>query len=118
MGLRVLPSEDFCRSGPVEAHPVLSRWQLLTSARKDPLGAVITPSKDKALCDLILSGLILMAKELIRRLSQFSHIWNKMERILAGRWSQAQISLTIFRRFLWVPELAPLPTLACQTGPR
>lgn len=59
-----------------------------------------------------------MAKELIRRLSQFSPIWNKMERILAGRWSQVQISLTFFRRFLCVLELAPLPTLACQTGPR
>lgn len=62
VGLRVLPSEVFCKAGPVWV-PVLCRWQLLTPARKEPSWGLLLPamglvtsSKDKTLiCDLILS---------------------------------------------------------------
>lgn len=69
VGLRVLPSEVFCKAGPIWVHPVLYRWQLLTSARKEPSWGLLLPamglvtsSKDKTLiCDLILSDSELQA---------------------------------------------------------
>lgn len=55
--LRVLPSEVFCKAGPVRAHPVLYSWRLLTPARKKPSWGLLHPatgvvisSKDKTLC--------------------------------------------------------------------